>query len=134
MQSVKACNLQDIDMDELYEEYGIVEAIINTPEMVDSHSEERYLKLFSKSEVPFTNLKTVSVYIFSISCSNAQTERVFSMTTSARRNERNRLQVDSVKAELQICNFSEECPAMYKKFLANRKLLEMASKGQKYKK
>ncbi|KAG7177693.1 putative hAT family C-terminal dimerization region-containing protein 17 [Homarus americanus] len=121
-------------MDELYEEYGIVEANINTPQMIENHSEERYLKLFSKSEVPFTNLKKVSAYIFSIPCSHGHTERVFSMMTSAWRNERDRLQVNSVKAELQICNnFSEECPAMYKKLLANRKLLEMASKGTKYK-
>lgn len=33
-------------------EYGIVEIVINVPEMVDSHSEEHYLKLFRKSEVP----------------------------------------------------------------------------------
>ena len=68
--AVKTCNLRDINMDELYEEYGIVEAIISTPEMVDCHSDERYLKLFSKSEFPFRNLKKVSAYIFSIPCSN----------------------------------------------------------------
>ena len=55
--------------------------------------------------------------------------------TTAWRNERNRLEVDTVKAELQICiNFSEECTAMYKKLLTNKKLLEMAGSGQKYKK
>ncbi|KAF3856731.1 hypothetical protein F7725_017454 [Dissostichus mawsoni] len=93
--AVQACSLKDIDMDGLYEEYGMLF-------MEGCHSEERYLKLFSKAEVPLVNLRKVSAYIFSIPCSNAHTERVFSMMTSAWRNERNRLDVDSVKAELQI--------------------------------
>ncbi|XP_078070941.1 uncharacterized protein LOC144495022 [Mustelus asterias] len=86
--AVKACNFQDIDMDELYEEYGMVEAIINTPEMVDSHSEERYLKLFSKSEVSFTNVKKVSAYIFSIPCSNAHTTSFFNDDFSLEKQEK----------------------------------------------
>ncbi|KAF3832153.1 hypothetical protein F7725_025818, partial [Dissostichus mawsoni] len=105
--AVQACSLKDIDMDGLYEEYGMVEAILSSSEMEGCHSEERYLKLFSKAEVPLLNLRKVSAYIFSIPCSNAHTERVFSMMTSAWRNERNRLDVDSVKAELHICvNFT----------------------------
>ena len=133
--AVQACSLKDIDMDGLYEEYGMVEAILSSSEMEGCHSEERYLKLFSKADVPLVNLRKVSAYIFSIPCSNAHTERVFSMMTSAWRNERNRLDVDSVKAELQICvNFTFECTDMYRKFLANKKLLEAARKGQKYRK
>ncbi|KAF3859791.1 hypothetical protein F7725_000046 [Dissostichus mawsoni] len=51
--------------------------------------------------------------------------------TSAWRNERNRLDVDSVKAELQICvNFTFECTDMYQRLLTNKKLLEAARKGQ----
>ena len=43
--------------------------------------------------------------------------------------ERNRQQVDSGRAELQLRNnFSEECSSMYKKFLANRNCQEMTSK------
>ncbi|KAF3849698.1 hypothetical protein F7725_019417 [Dissostichus mawsoni] len=122
-------------MDGLYEEYGMVEAILSSSEMEGCHSEERYLKLFSKAEVPLVNLRKVSAYIFSIPCSNAHTERVFSMMTSAWRNERNRLDVDSVKAELQICvNFTFECTDMYQRLLTNKKLLEAARKGQKYRK
>ncbi|KAK5918857.1 hypothetical protein CgunFtcFv8_022800 [Champsocephalus gunnari] len=84
--AVQACSLKDIDMDGLYEEYGMVEAILSSSEMEGCHSEERYLKLFSKAEVPLVNLRKVSAYIFSIPCSNAHTERVFSMMTSAWRN------------------------------------------------
>ncbi|KAK0155368.1 hypothetical protein N1851_002272 [Merluccius polli] len=98
--AVQACNL-DIDMDGLYEEYAVVEGTISSPEMEGCHSGERYLKLFSKADVPLVNLRKVSAYIFSIPCSNAHTEHVFSMMTTAWRNERNRLDVDSVKAELQ---------------------------------
>ena len=75
--ALKACNLGDIDMDELYEEYGIVESIINSPEMINCLSDERYRKVFSGSEISFTNLKKVSSYIFSIPCSNAHLERLF---------------------------------------------------------
>ncbi|KAJ4935520.1 hypothetical protein JOQ06_017052 [Pogonophryne albipinna] len=133
--AVQACSLKDIDTDGLYEEYGMVESILSSSEMEGCHSEERYLKLFSKAEVPLVNLRKVSAYIFSIPCSNAHTERVFSMMTSAWRNERNRLDVDSVKAELQICvNFTFECTDMYQRLLTNKKLLEAARKGQKYRK
>ncbi|KAF3844269.1 hypothetical protein F7725_013610 [Dissostichus mawsoni] len=133
--AVQACSLKDIDMDGLYEEYGMMEAILSSSEMEGCHSEDRYLKLFSKAEVPLVNLRKVSAYIFSIPCSNAHTERVFSMMTSAWRNERNRLDVDSVKAELQICvNFTFECTDMYQRLLTNKKLLEAARKEQKYRK
>ena len=57
------------------------------------------VSLFSKCEVPSTNLKKGSSSIFSIPCSNAHSEWVFSMMTSAWTNERNHLQVISVKAE-----------------------------------
>ena len=82
------------------------------------------MKLFSKADVPLVNLRKVSAYIFSIPCSNAHTERVFSMMTTAWRNERNRLDVDSVKAELQVCvNFTYHCTEMYKKFTGNKKTI-----------
>ena len=58
--AVQACNLQYTDMDDICEEYGIVQAIVNTPEMVNSHGEERNLNIFSKFKVPVTNLKKVS--------------------------------------------------------------------------
>jgi hypothetical protein len=83
--AVQACNL-DIDMDGLYEEYAMVEGSFSSPEMEGCHSEERYLKLFSKADVPLVNLRKVSAYIFSIPCSNAHTERVVSMMTTAWRN------------------------------------------------
>lgn len=55
------------------------------------------------------------------------------MMTSAWRNERNHLDVDSVKAELQVCvNFTFPCTDVYKKFLGSKKLLDAARKGQKY--
>ena len=75
--AVQACNLKDIDLHELYEEYGVVEAALSSSEMEGCHSEERYLKLFSRADVPLKNLRKVSAYIFSIPCSNAHTERVF---------------------------------------------------------
>ncbi|KAL7404514.1 hypothetical protein ABVT39_015835 [Epinephelus coioides] len=131
--AVQTCNLKDIDMDGLYEEYAIVEASLSSLEMEGCHSVEWYLKLFSKADVPLVNIRKVSAYIFSIPCSNAYTERVFSMMTSAWRNERNRMDVDSVKAELQVCvNFTFPCTSMYQKFLGNKKLLDAARKGQRY--
>ena len=57
--AVQACNL-DIDMDGLYEEYAMVEGSFSSPEMEGCHSEERYLKLFSKADVPLVNLRKVS--------------------------------------------------------------------------
>uniref|UniRef100_A0A8C6KPN3 Uncharacterized protein n=1 Tax=Nothobranchius furzeri TaxID=105023 RepID=A0A8C6KPN3_NOTFU len=68
--AVQACKLRNIDMDGLYEEVGMVEAILSSPEIEGCQSEERYLKLFSKADVPLVNLRKVSAYIFSIPCSN----------------------------------------------------------------
>ncbi|KAF3845691.1 hypothetical protein F7725_002769, partial [Dissostichus mawsoni] len=133
--AVQACSLKDIDMDGLYEEYGMVEAILSSSEMEGCHSEERYLKLFSKAEVPLVNLRKVSAYIFSIPCSNAHTEPFYHAEhfSSAWRNERNRLDVDSGQAELQICvNFTFERTDMYQRLLTNKKLLEAARRGQKH--
>ncbi len=69
-------------MDDLYEEYETVRAVLSSAEIKEAHREERYLKLFSKPSVQLTNLKEVAAYIFSIPCSNAHTERVFSMMTT----------------------------------------------------
>ena len=133
--AVQACKLKDINMDDLYEEYGTVKASLSSPEMTQAKSEERYLKLLKKKDVPLPNLKKVSAYIFSIPCSNAHTERVFSMMKTTWRDERNRLEIDSVQAELQICiNYTEDCTDMYKVFLSERRLLEAARKSVKYKK
>lgn len=133
--AVQACNLKDINFDDLYEEYGTVKDALSSEEMKQATSEERYLKLFSTKDVKLDNMKKVAAYIFSIPCSNAHTERVFSMMTTAWRDERNRLHIDSVKAELQICiNFTKDCTAMHKVFLSNRQLLEAARKDVKYKK
>ena len=118
----------EFDTPGLYEEYGFGEKTLSgSAEFENLSSEERYLKLFTQSDVPLKNLRIMSAYIFSIACSNAHTERVFSMMTTAWRNERNRLEIDSVKAELQVCiNFSEGCTEMYHRFLSNRKLMEAA--------
>lgn len=133
-EAVRACKL-DVDMDGLYEEYSFVEKFVNSSAEEDWSTEERYLKLFSQKDVSLKNLKSVSAYLLSIPCSNAHTERVFSIMTSAWRNERNRLEVDTVKAELQVCvNLQEECSEVYPTFLANKPLLEAARKGLKYKK
>ena len=100
-----------------------------------TNSEERYIKVFSKCDVPLINLKKVCAYIHSIPCSNAHAERVFSMMTSAWTKERNRLDVDTVKAELQICiNISLDCSDMYKVFLNNKNLFDSTKKGEKYRK
>lgn len=62
-------------MDDLYDEYGSVKAVLSSAEMKEAHGNERYLKLFSKADVPLPNLKKVAAYIFSIPCSNAHTEK-----------------------------------------------------------
>ena len=97
----------------------IIDSVINSPELKDcTNSEKWYIQGFNKCEVPLTNIKKVCAYIHSIPCSNAHAERVFSLMTSAWTKERNRLDVDTVMAELQIfTNISLECSDMFKVFL-----------------
>lgn len=91
-------------------------------EMEGCRSEECYLKLLSKVDVPLVNLRKVPT---SSPCPAAMniTEHAF-LLTSAWRIERNLLDVDSVKAELQICvSFTFEYTDLYRKFLAKHKTL-----------
>ena len=88
----------NIEIDELYEEYGIVESIINTPEMIVSRCPEYCLKLFSKSDISLGNLNEVRAYVFSLSYGIVQSERVLSMFTSALIKEKKRLKVITDKS------------------------------------
>jgi len=50
--AVQACSLKDIDIDGLFKDFGIVEAILSSSEMEVCNSEEQNLKQFSKADVP----------------------------------------------------------------------------------
>ncbi|MEQ2281731.1 hypothetical protein AMECASPLE_033493 [Ameca splendens] len=56
-EAVQASKVKNVDMDGLYEEYGMVEVILSSPEMEGCHSEEHHLKLSSKADVPLVNLR-----------------------------------------------------------------------------
>ena len=66
--------------------------------------------------------------------SNAFIERIFSLTNAQWTKERNRLEVDSVKALLLMkVNFDLNCQKMRKMLMDNKKLLEKIHSDDKYK-
>ena len=101
--AVKHCNLENINMDELYEEFAIIEKAVKSFDFESISVQDRYIRLFEVAAASLKNLMKVSSFIFSIPCSNAHTERVFSLMNTAWRDERNRMKVATVKAELQVC-------------------------------
>ena len=77
----------------------------------------------------FKNPKKVSSFLVSIPSSNAHTERIFSLMNAAWRDERNRLDIETVTAELQVStNFHEDCSQIFECLLKNKELLPEARK------
>jgi hypothetical protein len=94
-------------------------------------AEEKWQKVF-EAELPEL-YKLVSI-ILSVPVSNAYIERVFSLMGSQWTDERNLLNVETVKALVQVkVNFDYTCPQMYKMLISNRKLLDLIGGWEKYK-
>lgn len=84
--------------------------------------------------VKATNLKRIVEYVFSVPCSNAYVERIFSHMNGLWTDERNRLGVDTVKAELDIRNnLTYSCSEFFDYVKDQTDLLSAARSCTKYK-
>lgn len=94
-----------VNENELYDEINLLKLmpdnVLNNCELTSS---EKWIKFFQMSSVEVPNLKSIVRYVYSVPCSNAFVERIFSHMNGLWTEERNRLGVDTVKAELVIQN------------------------------
>ena len=90
-----------------------------------------WLLLFSIDESP--NFKKLVSFLYSLPCSNAYVESVFSQMKHLFNNTRNRMTTELVSAELKIrLNPTLSCTDMHKKILCDSSLLKAIRSNEKY--
>ena len=105
--------------------------ILNNTEFTSS---EKWVKFFQSSTAQLKNIKQIVQYVFSVPCSNAFVERVFSHMNSLWTDERNRLGIDTVKAELVIRNnITYNCSEFFDQIQNEKHLLNAVKNAAKYK-
>ena len=105
-----------VDGDELFTEYVALRAVLpKLVEMKDIPVDMKWVDFFSKCEGHFPHLLKLVEFVLSIPASNASAERVFSVMNSLHwSDERNRMRVELVKAELLIkTNISMSCSQFF---------------------
>jgi hypothetical protein len=117
----------DIDEDKLYQDYTVLNSVFEfIPENLAP--DKKWVFFFKKAQTATELLKVVS-FVFSVSVSNAYTERVFSHMEDVWSDKRNRMSVGLVKAELQVrLNFKLSC-LEFKAFIEGQHGLLKAAKG-----
>jgi hypothetical protein len=127
---VDSLKLEDhINVNELHNEFGILKK--KMPELVEMNKSgvEKWMQLFAHGNFP--NLLKSVQFVYFIPVSNAYCERVFSIIGNIWTDERNRLQTDTVKAELQTkLNFDMSCME-FADFIKKYPAVLSAAKGEK---
>ena len=82
---------------------------------------------------PSPNLHKFICFLFSIPCSNAYVESVFSIMKHLYDDKRNHMSTELIRAELQIrLNSSLRCREAYEYFLSKPELLKLVQSSEKY--
>lgn len=131
----------ELDADALYREFCILREALVSPSKLSSIPREmyvdRWVEFFTSvqsSAKPCPNLLKIVQYGFAIECSNAFCERVFSSMKLLWRDERNQLDIETVRAELFICfNFDQNCVQFAHTVRSGKELLNAARSSDKYK-
>ena len=85
------------------------------------------------SLTPSPNFKKLLCFLFSLPCSNAYVETVFSQMKHLVNDKRNRMTTELVSAELKIrLNATLQCADMYKYILSNQDILKAIRSDEKY--
>ena len=96
-------------------------------------SDQLWAYLLSKSTTPCSEMTKVLAYVYSIPCSNAFAEGVFSHMKHAWTPSRNLLSTDTIAAELKIrLNSKMKCEDFYSFAQSQPELIKCAKSQQKY--
>uniref|UniRef100_H3AQJ8 HAT C-terminal dimerisation domain-containing protein n=1 Tax=Latimeria chalumnae TaxID=7897 RepID=H3AQJ8_LATCH len=123
-----------VDGDASYKEFCLVHTA--APAIMEDESltgpAEKWRKFFKADQA--LNFLTIIQYVFSVPCTNAFVERVFSVLGNLWTDERNRLGVGLVKSELCIrYNLKYSCLEFHDVTIKNKTLLAAAKSNSKYK-
>ncbi|CAF3372842.1 unnamed protein product [Rotaria sp. Silwood2] len=95
--------------------------------------DQLWAMLLSVKPTPSPNLHKFICFLFSIPCSNAYVESVFSIMKHLNDDKRNRMSTELIRAELQIrLNSSLRCREVYEYFLSKSELLKLVQSSEKY--
>ncbi|CAH1115436.1 unnamed protein product [Psylliodes chrysocephalus] len=99
----------DIDEDMLFKEFVKLQYFIQNDLNEEEDIDQRWVAFF-KNNSPANNFERLCNTILSIPHSNASSERIFSLMTTAWRKEKNKLDIKTLEAELMIkTNFKMSC-------------------------
>lgn len=126
-----------VDLDDLYDELSThkeaLRSIAESSKPCQSVADKWVQFLTACDVVPPVLYRVVS-YVLSLPGSNAFPERIFSLMNAKWRDDRNRMSVELVKAELQVfANFTQDCQNFYSLVIGDQKLLDTAASNTKYK-
>lgn len=81
----------------------------------------------------YSEMVKISKYLFAIPAHNANTERIFSFMIIQWTDERNRIEVDTLEAILQILyNYKMDCVEFYNYVFKNKHMIKKAGSSEKY--
>lgn len=124
----------NIDKTKLFDEVAIVNEAIENFNFVDKKQShvKIWCKLFKDKNLP--NIQKIIETVLCIPVSNAYTERIFSIMKNLITDERNSLEIDTIKSEICVkVNFSMSC-IEFANFVKNEsRLLSAAKSSRKYK-
>lgn len=89
-----------MDIDLLFEEFQKLKIFVAVDALEELSSVQKWVKFFSKNNAP--NLSKICEFVFSLPVSNAMCERIFSLMARAWRQERNKLLISTLAAELIV--------------------------------
>jgi hypothetical protein len=94
-------------------------------------TDQLWMLLFSLTEAP--NFKKLVSFLYSLPCSNAYVESVFSQMKHLFNDKRNRMTVELISAELKIrLNATSSCIDMFQFVMSNQDLLKAIRSNEKY--
>jgi hypothetical protein len=125
-------------MNELYDEYNIINEMLPLLKEPNSNSCNKWQSLFKiikleNQKFPLINIYKVVSFIYSIPATSSYCERLFSMMKLKYRKERNKCRLELIKYELIISlNANETCTEIYDTFVNDEHLLKAAKSNKKY--
>lgn len=134
LEIVDSYKISIINHDLLFEEFLHLKKFMtdSSEEVLKLSCDGIWTKFFDLFDCP--NILKIVEYVFSIPHSNAASERIFSLMTTAWRKERNRLLLSNLEAELMVKqNFNMSCTE-FQQFLKNKgsNILKNIKSNQKY--
>lgn len=125
----------DVDEDKLYEDFCVLREVQDNCLKSNERVDLRWAKFFSTVEVGVGEmLKKIVSFVLSIPVSNAGCERIFSIVFDIWTKERNRLNEEHVKAEVQtLVNFKMDCREFFRFVSSKPEILKSVRTNEKYK-